>query len=83
MAPRGKECFKLTLYCNMIARTQKVSLSIEELDTLLTGYTDNGVTDTLPEVMEALNSSEAPHTPIPSPSGISYISDEEINLICV
>ena len=41
----------------MIARTQKVSLSIEELDTLLTGYTDNGVTDTLPEVMEALNSS--------------------------
>lgn len=36
----------------MIARTQKVQLTVEELNTLLTGHTDNGFVDTIPEIIE-------------------------------
>lgn len=38
----------------MLARTKQVQLTIEELNTLLTGKTDNGKVDTVPEIIEAL-----------------------------
>lgn len=44
----------------MIARTRKVQLTIEELDTLLTGYTDNGKVDTIPEIIDAFESGSDP-----------------------
>lgn len=44
----------------MIARTRQVQLTIEELNTLLTGKTDNGKTDTIPEIIEAFESGTDP-----------------------
>jgi len=44
----------------MIARTRKVQLTIEELGTLLTGYTDNGKVDTIPEIIDAFESGSDP-----------------------
>lgn len=44
----------------MIARTQKVQLTIEELNTLLTGRTDNDEVDTIPEIIEAFKNGSAP-----------------------
>lgn len=44
----------------MIARTSKVQLTVEELNTLLTGKTDNGKVDTVPEIIEAFESGAEP-----------------------
>lgn len=44
----------------MIARTRQVQLTIEELNTLLTGKTDNNKVDTIPEIIEAFESGSDP-----------------------
>ena len=44
----------------MLARTKQVQLTIEELNTLLTGKTDNGKVDTVPEIIEAFESGVEP-----------------------
>lgn len=44
----------------MIARTKQVQLTIEELNTLLTGYTDNDKVDTIPEIIDAFESGSDP-----------------------
>lgn len=44
----------------MIARTSQVQLTVEELNTLLTGKTDNGKVDTIPEMIEAFESGVEP-----------------------
>lgn len=44
----------------MIARTKQVQLTIEELNTLLTGKTDNGKVDTVPEIIEAFEHGSDP-----------------------
>lgn len=44
----------------MLARTKQVQLTIEELNTLLTGKTDNGKVDTIPEIIGAFESGSDP-----------------------
>lgn len=44
----------------MLARTKKIQLTIEELDTLLTGRTDNGKVDTIPEIVEEFEKGSIP-----------------------
>lgn len=60
----------------MIARTRRIQLSIEELNTLLTGKTDNGKVDTVPEIIGAFENGT-------SPVDMRPMSDEEIELICI
>lgn len=42
----------------MLARTQQINLTAEELDAMLTGYTDNGVIDTIPEILDEIDKIE-------------------------
>lgn len=44
----------------MIARTSRVQITVEELNTLLTGKTDNDKVDTIPEIIEAFESGVEP-----------------------
>ena len=44
----------------MIAKTNQVQLTIDELNTLLTGKTDNDKVDTIPEIIEAFESGSEP-----------------------
>ncbi|MBQ7552932.1 MAG: hypothetical protein IJT46_01045 [Bacteroidaceae bacterium] len=44
----------------MLARTKKIQLTVEELDTLLTGRTDNGKVDTIPEMVDAFEEGTSP-----------------------
>ena len=44
----------------MLARTKQVQLTIEELNTLLTGKTDNNKVDTIPEIIDAFESGTDP-----------------------
>lgn len=43
-----------------LARAKQVQISIEELNTLLTGKTDNGKVDTIPEIIEAFEKGSEP-----------------------
>lgn len=49
----------------MLARTKQVQLTIEELNTLLTGKTDNGKVDTVPEIIEAFENGSDPIDMLP------------------
>ncbi len=42
----------------MLARTQQINLTVEELDALLSGYTDNGKLDTIPEIIDEIGKIE-------------------------
>lgn len=62
----------------MVVRGKQIGVTAEELDTLLTGHTDNGVVDTIPEIVDYLESG----TPVPS-GDLVPISDDELDRICV
>lgn len=49
----------------MLARTRQVQLTIEELNTLLTGKTDNNKVDTVPEIIEAFENGSDPIDMLP------------------
>jgi len=49
----------------MIARTSRVQVTVEELNTLLTGKTDNDKVDTIPEIIEAFESGADPIDMVP------------------
>ena len=62
----------------MLARAKQVTLTIEELNTTLTGYTNNGVIDTIPEIVDYINNAST--QPIVD---FNPISTEDIDLICI
>ena len=49
----------------MLAKTKQVKLTIEELNTLLAGKTDNGIIDTIPEIIEAFKNGTDPIDMLP------------------
>ena len=42
----------------MIVRGKQISMTVEELDSLLSGYTDNGKLDTIPEIIDEIGKIE-------------------------
>ncbi len=60
----------------MIAKAKKIELTIEELSTLLTGKTDNGKVDTIPEIIEEFERGVAP-------TDMQPISQEILDLILI
>lgn len=77
----------------MLVRTKSVQLTAEELDVLLTGRTDNGNVDTLPEIVDYLNGggSGEQQGGTYGPDGlhptatltVEQLSTEDLDLICV
>lgn len=42
----------------MVVRGKQISMTVEELDSLLSGYTDNGKLDTIPEIIDEIGKIE-------------------------
>lgn len=63
----------------MLVRSKKISVTSEELDTILVGETDNGVVDTLPEVFEYLRNGGGITG---ETSDMEAITTDEIDFIC-
>jgi len=64
----------------MLVRSKKISVTSDELDTILVGQTDNGVVDTLPEVFEYIRNGGGGTTG--DTSDMLAITGDEINTIC-
>ena len=58
-----------------LARTSKVNMTIDELNTLLTEETDNDKVDTIPEMIKAFESGDIP---VPVPTDMEPMSNMEI-----
>lgn len=58
----------------MLVRTKNLQMTIEELDTLLSKKTEDGVVNTMPEVFDYIKNGG---------STSNIITDEDINNICV
>ena len=67
----------------MLVRSKKISVTSEELDTIIAGETDNGVVDTLPEVFEYIrNGGGGGGGTTGDTSDMTAITSDEINFIC-
>lgn len=67
----------------MLAQVQKLNLTVGELETLLTGRTDNGEIDTIPEMIDAVNESSQSARPFNPDSPMIPMGEEELNTILI